>query len=125
MFTARIPEINQKLSEIASSISERLDTFDGFTTTIEKLLVEAEVNLKSMSRKSSGSLKKYSDFLIADINKIGKRRRFFDKVTFNVFRKSINDKNSQKIILEKIYTLLYKVVSECNENIKDSKWDLK
>jgi len=125
MFTARIPEINQKLSKIASSISERLDMFDGFTPTIEKLLVEAEINLKSMNRKSSGSLKKYSDFLIADINRIGKHRSFFDKVTFNVFRKSINDKNSQKKILEDIHISLHKVVSQCNENIEDSKWDLK
>ena len=125
MFTARIPEINQKLSETVLSISEQLNIFDGFTTTIYKLLAEAEINLKSMSRKSSGSLKKETDFLISDIKNIVKRRSFLDKVTFDVFRKSINDKYSQKKILQGIYVVLYKVVSECNENIKDSKWDFK
>ncbi|MDM8554133.1 hypothetical protein QUF75_05330 [Desulfococcaceae bacterium HSG7] len=123
MFTARIPEINQKLSEIASSISERLDMFDGFTMGIYKLLGESEINLKSLSKKSSGSLKKETNLLISDIKKIGNRRSFFDKVTFDAFRKNIIDKESQRKILQNIYVSLYKVVSECDETIKDSRWE--
>ena len=56
IFTARVPLVNEKLVDIASSISDHLNSFDGYTTKTFKILADAEINLKSLSRKVDGPL---------------------------------------------------------------------
>jgi len=122
IFIARIPELSNNLSEIASSISERLDTFNGFTTIIFQFLADAEINLKSLSKKSNGELKKSANALIGKIKQAENKSSFFDKITFNLYKKDLLDVKTQKIILQDIYISLYKIKSECDETFKDSQW---
>lgn len=121
-FTARAPEINQKLIEIASAISDNLNSFNGFTTGLYTLLGDAEVNLKSISRKTDGPLKKKINLLIKLISSIDSRPNWSTRI-LGFFKNTNNDIDSQKDILQNIYVSLYKITAECTEIYEDSRWE--
>ena len=117
IFTARVPLVNEKLVDIASSISDHLNSFDGYTTKTFKILADAEINLKSLSRKVDGPLRKQVKNLVNEISSINASRHpviqsIIDLLTFS------NSQNgeSEKEFLERIYVSLYKITKECREN---------
>ena len=124
IFTARVPQVNEKLVEIASSISDHLNTFDGYTTKTYEILANAEINLKSLSRKIDGPLKKEVDKLVKSICSINKRHHpIFQSIINLIASSSTNNGISEKESLEMIYVSLYKVTNECNARYEDARWE--
>lgn len=123
IFNARVPEINGRLTNIASSISSQLNSFSGINTTISKILVDAEVDLSSLSRKVDGSLKKDIKSIILQIHLITGKRSKFEKVV-RFFKKDVSgDDVSIEKLLRKIHLALYKVTKECQEKYEDARWE--
>jgi len=122
-FTARVPEINKKLVETASAISDSLNVFNGFTTGLCTLLGDAEVNLISLSKKTDGDLKRKVDLLVKEITAIDspswltKVKRYVDSETPKP------EFDSQKQALQRIYVALYKITGECREIYEDARWE--
>lgn len=124
MFTARVPEINKKLVDIASTISDNLNSFNGFTAGLYTLLGDAEVNLKSLSKKTDGDLKKKINVLLKEITSIDSQPNWITRLKRYINSEPGTDNiDSRKNVLLKIYVSLYTITAECSEIYEDSKWE--
>lgn len=124
IFTARVPLVNEKLVDIASSISDHLNSFDGYTTKTFKILADAEINLKSLSRKVDGPLRKQVENLVKEISSINASRHpviqsIIDLLTFSTSENG----ETEKELLERIYVSLYKITKECSTRYEDARWE--
>lgn len=124
IFTARVPQVNEKLAEIASSISSHLNNFEGYTTSTYEILANAEIALKSLGRKVDGPLKKDVGYLVKDISSINTKRHPVIQtiIDYLPFDTSQNGK-SEKETLERIYVSLYKITNECSARYEDARWE--
>lgn len=124
IFIARVPHDNEKLREIASSISSHLNNFDGYSKKTYEILANAEVALKSLGRKVDGPLKKQVSILVKDINSINKKQHPLMKKTFGILISGGRQPDqSEKDFLEEIYVSLYKITKECSARYEDARWE--
>ncbi|MCI5137368.1 MAG: hypothetical protein D3922_02885 [Candidatus Electrothrix sp. AR1] len=124
IFTARVPQDNEKLAEIASSISSHLNSFEGYSTKTYEILANAEITLKSLGRKVDGPLKKQVNKLIKDINLINKKRHPLIRRAFDiVMLENLQPDQTEKDFLEEIYLSLYKITKECSARYEDARWE--
>ncbi len=123
LFRARVPELIEKLSNTASSISEQLNYFDGMTVNISKTLGDAEVNLKSLKSKVKGELNKDVKLLLSQIDSLNSMDTSFFKSLKKLFGKesSVNNEN-YKIKIQKIYVSLYKITEKSKNILDDYQW---
>lgn len=106
LFTARFPDLTTRLSELASGLSDGLNAYEGITTKIKKILIDIEVILKSLRKKSNGDVKKSINLLIKEIQKV-----------------SSNAENIPKEMLENIHISTYKVIKQCEDLYEESRWE--
>ena len=118
IYTARVPELNEKLGEIVTEISDHLNTFQGNTTKTHEILARAEVNLKSiLSKITNGEVKTSIRAVISEIDMCDPKESFFGKW------KAERSDEEQKSALERIYVGLYKINIECIEDYDQSRWE--
>lgn len=118
---ARVPQLNNKLDELASSLSEKLDSGNGMTVSVRKVLGDIEVTLKSLEGKVEGSLKKSIKKLLKQIRVTDCKRNTIQAISsrLNIGKKTLSDEE----ILGDIHIELYKIQKECSEMLKDSQWE--
>ena len=125
IFTARVPQVNEELGNIASSVSEHLINFDGYTTKTFEILANAEITLKSLGRKVDGPLKKQVNHLVKDISSINiKRHPVIQGIIDFITSSTNNNVDSEKEILGRIYVSLYKINKECSVRYEDARWEI-
>lgn len=107
VFNARSPAFTQKLSKLASNLSEGLNSYEGITTKIKKNLVEIDITLKSLRKNSNSEVKATINVLIKNIKKA----------------ESNNDHEVSKELLENIHIMTYKVIKQCEERYEESRWE--
>lgn len=124
IFTARIPEIIERLTVITSKISTQLNSFNGIDRTLKEILVNAEVELLSLTRKVDGSLKKQAGSLVTEIRILSGRNNWKDHIQlFLQFNNNHNATVSQEESIQNLYLLLYKLTEECKSRYEDAKWE--
>lgn len=104
IFAARVPELIEKLSDLASDISECMNDFDTFIPQISLDLGEAEVVLKSLRKK----LRR-------------KSRKSIDQLLKNMDDYNANTGDSDK--LWGVYVDMSKVIAEVKDIQEDLKWE--
>jgi len=117
VYTARVPDLNEKLEEVASQISEHLNSYEGNTTKTFEILAHAEVTLKSLRGTIKGPI---NSQIKSVVNKIQAACGKHSLLSY--FRKEDNMEN-QKSGLEDIYVSIYKIVIECKEDYEASRWE--
>lgn len=124
IFNARVPEIIERLTDIASKISNQLNSFNGIDRPLYEILVNAEVELLSLTRKVDGSLKKQAISLVTEIRNLNGRDNWKDRVNALLL---INNNRNTIITPEKsiqnIYLSLYKLTAECKSRYEDARWE--
>ncbi len=118
LFNARVPELNNKLSELASLLSKQLNYSNGLTTEIKKNLADTEVVLNYLKKKVNRHLSKKIKILINDIKFVQG-----DKIVWNLKKKKQLSETQKQEFLEKIYIDIYKITSDVNELYKDYQWE--
>ena len=119
---ARVPEITQKLSELASELSGSLDSFSGTTTRIQKTLVDIEISLKSLKRKVPRDIQKNINLIINEIQKSDPDSKSIMKL-FKRHNSTLGDVEAQRDFLEKLHLSTYKIISQCNNIQLESRWE--
>ncbi len=124
IFNARVPEIIERLTDIASKISIQLNSFDGIDRALNEILVNAEVELLSLTRKVDGSLKKQANSLITEIRVLTGRNNWRDRIQiFPSFNNNRNGTSTQEESIQNIYLLLYRLAAECKNRHEDARWE--
>jgi hypothetical protein len=124
IFNARVPEIIEHLTDIASKISTQLNSFNGIDRTLNEILVNAEVELLSLTRKVNGSLKKQACSLVTEIRILSGRNNWKDRIqVFLQFNNNHNATGTPEESIQNIYLLLYKLTAECKSRYEDAKWE--
>lgn len=116
IFTARIPELSERLSEMASNISSALNGDDSESVKTKQTLAEAEVALQSLCRKSSNPIKGSAKRVIDEIREFNGQRSWF-----SVSNNSHGQSPEQQ--LRSIHIALYKLVAEIKEVYEDKRWE--
>ena len=117
LYAARAPELISKLEEIASQISSQLNSFNGSSTEIHKLLAQAEVSLKALQNGAKGNIKSLIKSSVKELKGISKQNG------------NLSDEMREKMIeidrmrLEGIYLSIYKITVACRENYESLKWE--
>ena len=118
IYIARVPELNEKLENSATEMSEHLDQFKGNSTKTHEILMKAEVSLKSLSLKiNNNEIKSKIKDTLDEISSLEFKKGFFGKKEKNL---STED---QKKALESIYLGLRKITFQCRENYEQSRWE--
>lgn len=122
IFNARVPEINEELSKLASDLSGSLDSFDGLNSRIHKILVDLEISLKSLKKKVPKDIKRDIDSLISTIQITDQSRK--NILLFWSRSETIGSSiESQREYLEKLHLSTYKVIAQCKSNHEESRWE--
>lgn len=123
-FTARVPELNERLGEIASKISSSLNSGSLNTTSTKEMLVDAEVILKSICNKVDQPFKSQIKKTIHEIEAIDNTKGLKNKI-INFFKKTseINNSNIEESRLREVYISLYKINAECKSVYEDFRWE--
>ena len=122
IFVARVPEILEKLEELASNISANLNDFGGITSTLSIYLAETEINLKSLKRKVNGNSRKSISALLKKITKLDSgSQRLKIKFISSIFMPTKEDSDLNQ--LYKIHIDLHKVIAEIKDLDKDHRWE--
>ena len=117
IYTARAPVLIEKLEDVASQISEHLNSYEGSTTKTYEILAHAEVTLKSLRRTIKGPTNTQIK------NVVNKIQTTCGKRGFLYFFSKKEDMENQKSGLEDIYVSVYKIVIECKEDYEASRWE--
>jgi len=120
-FTARVPELNERLGEIASKISSSLNSGTLNTTSTKEMLADAEVTLKSICNKVDNPLKNQVRKIIHDIEFIDNTKGLKNK--FVKFFNGSPYEGIQENKLREVYISLYKLNAECKNAYEDSRWE--
>lgn len=123
IFTARVPELNQRLSDIASKISSQLNGNSLESTVVTETMADAEVTLKSLSRKVGNPLKPQAKKIIKEIRLLDKREGILAVLFSSRDNGQQNTANSREERLRRIYIALYKLNAECKEIYEDARWE--
>lgn len=123
-FTARVPELNERLGEIASKISSSLNSGTLNIIYTKEMLADAEVILKSIYKKVDQPLKKQVKKILHEIESIDDTRGITNKI-INFFKETseINSEGVQESRLREVYISLYKLNAECKNAYEDSRWE--
>lgn len=124
IFNARVPEIIKRLTDITSKISIQLNSFNGIDRALNEILVNAEVELSSLTRKVDGSLKKQASSLAKEIRILSGRNNWKDRIQIPSL--SNNDHNAIRTpeeSVQNIYLSLYKLTAECKTRHEDARWE--
>lgn len=124
IFTARVPDLNGRLSDLASKISSQLNSGSTDSTAITEILADVEVTLKSLIRKVGNPLKSSANKIIKEIRSLDHGDSFIRKLI-----QSIRDSEDSGVITDRetkirnIYIALYKLSAECKEIYEDARWE--
>jgi len=124
IFNARVPEIIKRLTDITSKISIQLNSFDGIDRALNEILVNAEVELSSLSRKVDGSLKKQASLLAKEIRILSGRNNWKDRIQIPSLSNNDNKAiRTPEESVQNIYLSLYKLIAECKTRHEDARWE--
>jgi|GEM_PF-2743315 len=124
IFNARVPEIIERLTDITSKISIQLNSFDGINRALNEILVNAEVELSSLTRKVDGSLKNQASSLATEIRILSGRNSWKDHIQISsLFSNNHNSTRTPEDSIQYIYLSLYKLTEECKTRYKDARWE--
>lgn len=124
IFTARVPDLNERLIKIASNISSALTSGSFDTTTLTEILADAEVTLKSLTRKVKNPLRSDANKIIKEIRNLERCNGFFCKLLgFWGSKNAPDDEDSYENQIRKIYLDLYRLNAECREVYEDARWE--
>jgi len=116
LFTARVPELSERLSNLASKISSQLNSKGEGSTS--EILADVEVTLNSLVRKLDNPLKKQAKDIVKEIRKLEETPGFIKKL--------LNGDTGTKIReskLRQIHISIYKLTAECKEAYEDARWE--
>lgn len=102
-FKARMPQLLERLNELASQLSNQMDIISTWSSDIDKTLVEIDVLL--------GTLRNIGDNYIKSLSK---------EIQKNIKTLSLAEKNKKD--LDEIYISLYKLHKQSVERLEDTKW---
>lgn len=124
VFTARIPELIDRLGNHASQISSLLDSDSIEATSMYETLAEAEVTLKSLKRKIGGSVKAEAGSLIKQISAL----RLSGSESGNwlpgfMSKLGSTPATNRENHIRRVYLAMYKITSECKEAYEDARWE--
>ena len=124
IFTARVPELNNRLNDIASKISLQLTQNTTESTLTREILADAEIVLKSLYKKVSSPLKGQVKKVINEIRSLEERGSIRYRIISFFRNKSRDDQNAtQEQQLQNIYISLYRLNGEVKEIYEDSRWE--
>jgi len=105
IFAGRAPDLAKSLKHHSSAFNEYLNDYEGFRPQILEELARAEVTLKSLEKKTGGSLKQSVSHLLNNV-------------------KRINHSTPDEDGLRAIYLGMIKVQAEIAELQKDRLWEM-
>lgn len=124
IFTARVPELNDRLSEAASKIASALNSGSITSDSTAEILADTEAILKSLIRKVDKPLKADAKRLIKNIQSMDG----CDKVWCRAYKHFFSSENQDtqenfESRLRDVYLSLYRLNAECREVYEDSRWE--
>lgn len=124
IFKARVPELIERLTDIASKISDHLTAGSIESTSMSETLADAEVVLKSILRKVKRGVRSDARSILKEIAQLEGRPNWFSVVWDRFFSGfSLSPVPDREAQIQKVYIGLYKVANECKEAYEDSRWD--
>lgn len=121
IFNARMPDLNERLAVIASKISSQLNSNTLNSDALTETLADAEVTLKSLSRKVGNPIKSEASRILKNIHSIDGRDGFIKKLLSNKGEHNHNAEREARI--REIYVSLYRLNAECKEVYEDARWE--
>ncbi len=123
IFTARVPEILDKLDQNASKIANYFNDFENSIRQISLEIAEVEVGLTSLKKKVKGKTKTSVTRLLNNIKSYEGPKIKLWTVSFKKSGTSSKFKFTDKEKLWKLYIDLYKLIAEIKELQEDYKWE--
>lgn len=123
VFTARVPELSERLSSLASKISSQLNSKSEGST--REILADIEVTLNSLVRKLDNPLKKQAKDIVKEIRKLeedpGILRSLLNFV--HIGHETDAEVETRELKLRQIHISIYKLTAECKEAYEDARWE--
>lgn len=123
LFTARMPQLCERIALKSSSLLEHLNSFSGVTVTIRTLLTEIEVLLASLNGIVDGVLRKQILALLKEIEAMDKSGGIFKSYFSSTLKDQVSAVEVQRRNIENIYISLQKILATCSAKHEDARWE--